>query len=181
MLTRVLGTDRVIYRFYRRKKASPTIVVIVSLGVMFVMNGIVRLIIGPLCDHFGPRKAYTGLLLLGSVPVIGVARSDWSDEAFCQHAHDSILAAIPDADPKIEPLHRFANNPYNVFGVPYAPLRSITPFTYQVAGTTRDAVRETIQVEGIPLHIIDTAGLRDTDDVVESIGVARARRSTNGV
>jgi len=32
-----------------------------------------------------------------SVPVVGVARSDWSDAAFCQHAHDSVLAAIPDA------------------------------------------------------------------------------------
>lgn len=42
----LLATDRVVYRFYRRQKASPTIVVIVSLGVMFVMNGIVRLIIG---------------------------------------------------------------------------------------------------------------------------------------
>jgi len=42
----VLLTDRVVYRFYRRQKASSTIVVIVSLGVMFVMNGIVRLIIG---------------------------------------------------------------------------------------------------------------------------------------
>ncbi len=42
----VLGTDRVVYRFYRRQKASSTIVVIVSLGVMFVMNGIIRFIIG---------------------------------------------------------------------------------------------------------------------------------------
>ena len=46
----------------------------------------------------------------------------------------------------------------------------------EVAGTTRDALRETIQVEGIPLHIIDTAGLRETDDVVEKIGVERAWR-----
>jgi tRNA modification GTPase len=46
----------------------------------------------------------------------------------------------------------------------------------EVAGTTRDAVRETIQIEGIPLHIIDTAGLRETDDVVERIGIERAWR-----
>jgi len=41
-----LLTDRTIYRFYRRQKAAPVILVMVSLGVMFVMNGIVRLIIG---------------------------------------------------------------------------------------------------------------------------------------
>ena len=44
----------------------------------------------------------------------------------------------------------------------------------EVPGTTRDAVRETIQVEGIPLHIIDTAGLRETEDAVEKIGIAKA-------
>ncbi len=44
----------------------------------------------------------------------------------------------------------------------------------EVAGTTRDALRETILVEGIPLHVIDTAGLRETEDPVEKIGVERA-------
>ena len=43
----VLATDRVVYRFYRRERAAPVILVIVSMGVMFVMNGIVRFIIGP--------------------------------------------------------------------------------------------------------------------------------------
>ena len=43
-----------------------------------------------------------------------------------------------------------------------------------VPGTTRDAVRAPIQIEGVPLHIIDTAGLRDTKEVVEGLGVARS-------
>lgn len=42
------------------------------------------------------------------------------------------------------------------------------------AGTTRDVLRETIQVNGIPLHIIDTAGLRATEDPVEKMGISRA-------
>ncbi len=42
----VLATDRVVYRFYRKQKAATIIMVIVSAGVMFVMNGLVRLIIG---------------------------------------------------------------------------------------------------------------------------------------
>ncbi len=43
----VLATDRVVYRFYRRVKAKPVVLVMASLGVMFIMNGIVRFIIGP--------------------------------------------------------------------------------------------------------------------------------------
>lgn len=43
-----------------------------------------------------------------------------------------------------------------------------------VPGTTRDVLRESIQIDGMPLHIIDTAGLRSTDDVVEKEGIKRA-------
>ena len=53
----VLITDRAVYRFYRVQKAKPVILVIVSMGVMFIMNGIVRFIIGPDDQSFsdGPR------------------------------------------------------------------------------------------------------------------------------
>ncbi|MDG1680061.1 MAG: branched-chain amino acid ABC transporter permease, partial [Tateyamaria sp.] len=67
----ILATDRIIYRFYRVQKAKPVIFVIVSLGVMFIMNGIVRFVIGPNDQRFldGERfiisvrnfKALTGL------------------------------------------------------------------------------------------------------------------------
>jgi branched-chain amino acid transport system permease protein len=67
----LIGTDRAVYRFYRKKKSEPVIFLIVSLGVMFIMNGLVRFIIGPGDQRFadGERfiisardfKAMTGL------------------------------------------------------------------------------------------------------------------------
>ena len=51
-----------------------------------------------------------------------------------------------------------------------AELAIVTP----VPGTTRDKVQQTIQIEGVPVHVIDTAGLRDSSDEVEQIGIARA-------
>ena len=46
-----------------------------------------------------------------------------------------------------------------------------------IAGTTRDTVKSLIQINGIPLHIIDTAGLRETDDEIEKFGIARTWRA----
>ncbi|MEW6413750.1 MAG: tRNA uridine-5-carboxymethylaminomethyl(34) synthesis GTPase MnmE [Pseudomonadota bacterium] len=43
----------------------------------------------------------------------------------------------------------------------------------EIAGTTRDTVREAIQIRGVPLHVIDTAGLRETEDAVERLGIER--------
>ena len=54
----VLGTDRVVYKFYRAQKAAPVILVIVSMGVMFVMNGLVRLIIGPDDQRFADGSRF---------------------------------------------------------------------------------------------------------------------------
>lgn len=51
-----------------------------------------------------------------------------------------------------------------------AELAIVTP----IAGTTRDKISQTIQIEGVALHIVDTAGLRQSDDPVEQIGIARA-------
>jgi tRNA modification GTPase len=46
-----------------------------------------------------------------------------------------------------------------------------------IAGTTRDTIKNAIQINGVPLHVIDTAGLRDTDDEVEKFGIARTWRA----
>jgi len=57
-----------------------------------------------------------------------------------------------------------------------AELAIVTP----VAGTTRDKIQQTIQIEGVPIHVADTAGLRHSDDAVEQIGIARAWEAIRG-
>ncbi len=53
-----------------------------------------------------------------------------------------------------------------------AELAIVTP----IAGTTRDKVSQTIQIEGVPVHVVDTAGLHDANDEVERIGIQRSWR-----
>ena len=57
-----------------------------------------------------------------------------------------------------------------------AELAIVTP----IPGTTRDKVSQAIQIEGVPLHIVDTAGLRDSADAVERIGVQRSWDAITG-
>ena len=59
-----------------------------------------------------------------------------------------------------------------------AELAIVTP----IAGTTRDAVQQTIQIDGVPVHVVDTAGLREKQeaDEVERIGIDRAWRHIEG-
>jgi tRNA modification GTPase len=47
----------------------------------------------------------------------------------------------------------------------------------EIPGTTRDSIRQALQVRGVPLHLIDTAGLRETTDVVERMGIARTQQA----
>lgn len=46
-----------------------------------------------------------------------------------------------------------------------------------IAGTTRDTIKSSIQINGIPLHVVDTAGLRETEDEIERFGIARTWRA----
>jgi len=57
-----------------------------------------------------------------------------------------------------------------------AELAIVTP----IAGTTRDKVEQTIQIEGVPVHVVDTAGLRESVDEVEKIGIERAWGAIEG-
>jgi tRNA modification GTPase len=48
-----------------------------------------------------------------------------------------------------------------------------------IAGTTRDRIKEQIQIDGVPIQVVDTAGLRESDDPVERIGIERSWRAIN--
>ncbi|MCF1709880.1 branched-chain amino acid ABC transporter permease [Tabrizicola sp. J26] len=154
----VLLTDRVVYRFYRRQKAAPSILVIVSLGVMFVMNGIVRLVIGVDEQNFadggrflisaGDFKAATSLaegLAIKSTQAITVitavvvvallfwflqkTRTGKSMRAFSDNEDLALLSGI-NPDRVVQVTWIIAAALATIAGVLYGLDKSFRPFTY---------------------------------------------------
>jgi len=154
----VLATDRVVYRFYRHQKAAPTIMVIVSLGVMFVMNGLTRFIIGVGEQNFsdggrflitaGEFKTATGLAeglavkttqaLTVVVAVIVVALLFWflqktrtgkSMRAFSDNEDLALLSGI-NPDRVVAVTWVLAAALATIAGVLYGLDKSFKPFTY---------------------------------------------------
>lgn len=153
-----LGTDRVIYRFYRKQKAAPVILVMVSLGVMFVMNGVVRLIIGVDDQNFtdgerfvisaGDFKTATGLaegLAIKTTQAVTVAtalivmallfwflqktRTGKSMRAFSDNEDLALLSGI-NPDRVVAVTWIIAAGLATIAGVLYGLDKSFKPFVY---------------------------------------------------
>ncbi len=104
-------------------------------------------------DLAGVRTRHAGLL-----SAIRVALSKSQQGSVLRTGLHVVLAGQPNVG-KSSLLNRLAGE----------ELAIVTP----VAGTTRDSVRQAIHIDGVPLNIVDTAGLRDTSDEVERMGIAR--------
>ena len=154
----VLATDRVVYRFYRRTKAAPVTFVIVSMGVMFVLNGIVRFIIGVDDQNFldGTRfiisardfKAWSGLeeglslrstqVLTVVVAAVAVALLFWflnrtrTGKSMRAYSDNEDLALLSGIDPERVVIYTWmiVAALATVAGVLYGLDKSFKPFTY---------------------------------------------------
>jgi branched-chain amino acid transport system permease protein len=154
----LLFTDRAVYRFYRKQKAAPVILVIVSMGIMFIMNGLVRFIIGPNDQKFadGVRfiisardfktmtglreglaiKASAGITVVTAVIVVAVlfwflnrTRTGKSMRAFSDNEDLALLSGI---NPERVVMYTWiiVAALATIAGVLYGLDKSFKPFTY---------------------------------------------------
>ena len=154
----LIGTDRAVYRFYRKQKAAPVILVIVSMGVMFIMNGLVRFIIGVDDQNFldGERfiisarnfrdmtgldeglafKTSQGLTIVTAVVVVAVlfwflnrTRTGKSMRAFSDNEDLALLSGI-NPEKVVTYTWIIVAALATIAGVLYGLDKSFKPFTY---------------------------------------------------
>jgi len=154
----LLGIDRAVYRFYRAQKAKPVILVIVSIGVMFVLNGLVRFVIGPGDQRFadGERfivtardfktatglaeglalKTTQGITVVTAVIVVALlfwflnrTRTGKSMRAYSDNEDLALLSGI-DPDRVVMVTWLIVGALATVAGVLYGLDKSFKPFTY---------------------------------------------------
>ncbi len=139
----------------------------------------------------------TGLVeALTELRVYIEAAIDFSDEDIDFLADDALRARFRDLERDLEDLTGIARRgrllregiTVVIAGPPNAGKSSLlnrlaereAAIVTDIPGTTRDVLREYISIDGLPLHVIDTAGLRDSSDPVERIGIDRARAEIAG-
>ncbi|WP_297339153.1 branched-chain amino acid ABC transporter permease [Pseudophaeobacter sp.] len=154
----VLVTDRTVYRFYRAQKAKPVVFVMVSLGVMFMMNGLVRFIIGPGDQRFadGERfiikarafkemtglreglaiKTSQGITVVTAIVVVALlfwflnkTRTGKSMRAYSDNEDLALLSGI-DPDRVVMYTWLIVASLATIAGVLYGLDKSFKPFTY---------------------------------------------------
>lgn len=119
------------------------------------------------------------------------AHIDFSDEELDLNSADQIKAGLESAEKKILSIIYNAQNgillknglTVAIAGKPNAGKSSLLnalaeverAIVTNIPGTTRDILQEQISIDGLPLNVIDTAGLRDSDDIVEQEGIRRAK------
>ncbi|MEQ3670522.1 branched-chain amino acid ABC transporter permease [Pseudophaeobacter sp.] len=154
----VLVTDRTVYRFYRAQKAKPVVFVMVSLGVMFMMNGLVRFVIGPGDQRFadGERfiikarafkeitglreglaiKTSQGITVVAAIVVVALlfwflnkTRTGKSMRAYSDNEDLALLSGI-DPDRVVMYTWLIVASLATIAGVLYGLDKSFKPFTY---------------------------------------------------
>jgi tRNA modification GTPase len=130
---------------------------------------------------------------LTALRVFVEAAIDFPDEEIDFLAESDVVARVAQAQARLDAVLRDARQGrllrdgfvLAIVGAPNAGKSSLlnalsgqdSAIVTEIPGTTRDVLRETIDLDGIPVHVADTAGIRETDNVIEAEGVRRARQA----